>query len=128
MVSYIYKVYIDKEYYVNYADAPPRVFAPVGLLERAGKNMGNNTLAAFTSYLRVNNYCHNDVGNFLLYCDSVPVLVEAGVETYTKFTFSSARYGIWTMQSGYHNLPTLNGIDQEPGKEHCAKAVSLTGG
>jgi hypothetical protein len=198
MAAYIYKTYIGKEYYVNYADAPPRVFAPAGTLERAGRNMGNDTLAAFSSYLQANKFCrradisdrtfcfyrllagiftarkdsgnsafkvpslawfpgiqvvtvrdrgdspggfffsakgghnneshnHNDVGNFLLYCDSVPVLADAGVETYSKFTFSAARYDLWTMQSGYHNLPALNGADQMPGGEYRAKDVSLSG-
>ena len=198
MVSYIYKVYIGKKYYVNYADAPPRVSVAGSTLYRAGKNMGNPALMAFTSYLRSNNWCrndtisdrsncvyrllagifaepeeetnralriptlawfpgiqvvtardsedsykgfffsakggnnneshnHNDIGNFLLYCDGLPVLVDAGVETYTKFTFSPTRYDLWTMGSSYHNTPALNGADQMPGKEYCAREVSLTG-
>ncbi|MCL2831728.1 MAG: heparinase II/III-family protein [Treponema sp.] len=210
MVSYIYKVYIGNEYYVNYADAPPRVFVPVGVLERAGANMGNDMLASFSSYLRSNKFCntdtvsdrafeeyrlfagifsaggggkpgvssqpgsgsqptgfkapslawfpgiqvvtaresedsrqglffsakggnnseshnHNDVGTFVLYCGGVPVLVDAGVETYTKFTFSDIRYTLWTMQSGYHNLPSINGADQAPGKEFAARDVKLAG-
>jgi hypothetical protein len=31
------------------------------------------------------------------------------------------------MQSGYHNLPTINNSDQNAGREHCAKDVSLSG-
>ena len=68
---------------------------------------------------------HNDVGTFLLFCDNVPVLVDAGVETYTRFTFSDQRYTLWTMQSGYHNLPTINGYDQLPGLEHCGEDVEF---
>lgn len=55
---------------------------------------------------------HNDVGHFILYCDGNPVIIDVGVETYTKKTFSDDRYDIWTMQSGYHNLPKINGFDQ----------------
>lgn len=58
---------------------------------------------------------HNDVGSFVVYLDGKPVLVDAGVEAYTSRTFSSRRYEIWTMRSQYHNLPTVNGVEQAPG-------------
>jgi hypothetical protein len=66
---------------------------------------------------------HNDVGSFVVYIDGKPVLVDAGVEGYTAKTFSSKRYEIWTMQSNYHNLPTINGVQQSPGHEYSAKGV-----
>ncbi|HEY6156383.1 MAG TPA: heparinase II/III family protein [Gemmatimonadales bacterium] len=68
---------------------------------------------------------HNDVGNFIVYGDGQPVLIDVGVETYTAKTFSPQRYEIWTMQSAYHNLPTINGIIQAPGREFQAKNVSF---
>jgi len=68
---------------------------------------------------------HNDVGNFIVYGDGKPVLIDLGVETYSAKTFSSQRYDIWTMQSAYHNLPTINGIMQAAGREFHAKAVSF---
>lgn len=61
---------------------------------------------------------HNDVGTFVLYHDCEPVFVDAGVETYTRKTFSSERYSIRTMQSNYHNLPIINGCAQKFGKEY----------
>lgn len=67
---------------------------------------------------------HNDVGQYIVYIDGKPVIVDAGVETYTRKTFSSERYEIWTMQSGYHSLPTIDGVMQSPGREFAAKAVS----
>jgi hypothetical protein len=66
---------------------------------------------------------HNDVGNFIVYYDGLPVLVDVGVETYTAKTFSSDRYSIWTMQSAYHNLPTINGVMQKDGREYEALDV-----
>src|SRR5437879_6873331 len=66
---------------------------------------------------------HNDVGNFIEYGDGRPVLIELGVETYSAKTFSSQRYEIWTMQSAYHNLPTINGIMQAAGRQFQAKDV-----
>ena len=53
---------------------------------------------------------HNDVGNFVVYADGLPAIIDVGVETYTAKTFSSPRYGIWTMQSAYHNCPTIDGV------------------
>lgn len=59
---------------------------------------------------------HNDIGSFVIYTDGKPVIVDAGVETYTAKTFGPQRYEIWTMQSAYHTLlPTINGVQQGPG-------------
>lgn len=58
---------------------------------------------------------HNDVGTFSLYVDTIPFFVDAGVGTYTRQTFGSERYTIWTMQSNYHNVPLINGEAQQQG-------------
>ncbi|RJP33654.1 MAG: heparinase [Candidatus Omnitrophota bacterium] len=67
---------------------------------------------------------HNDVGNFVLFADGKPILIDIGRPTYTRQTFSSERYQIWAFQSGYHNLPTINGVDQENGTHYAANKVS----
>ena len=64
---------------------------------------------------------HNDVGHFVVFIDGKPVIVDAGVEAYTAKTFSSRRYEIWTMQSAYHSLPTVNGVQQSPGRNFAAR-------
>jgi hypothetical protein len=64
---------------------------------------------------------HNDVGNLIVYFDGQPVLIDVGVGTYTRQTFSSQRYDIWTMRSAYHNLPTVNGIQQRDGEQFRAR-------
>jgi len=66
---------------------------------------------------------HNDVGNFVVYNDGKPVFIDVGVETYTAKTFSKQRYEIWTMQSAYHNLPTIDGVMQHDGREFEARDV-----
>lgn len=66
---------------------------------------------------------HNDVGNFLVYSNGQPALVDAGVGTYTAQTFSPHRYDIWTMQSAYHNCPTINGVMQSAGQQFAASEV-----
>ena len=66
---------------------------------------------------------HNDVGSCIVYFDQMPMLIDAGVGTYTRQTFSSKRYDIWTMQSDYHNLPMINGVSQKDGKKYKATEV-----
>jgi len=67
---------------------------------------------------------HNDVGNFIVYADGQPAIIDVGVETYTAKTFSSRRYEIWTMQSAWHNLPTIDGVMQAAGREFQATDVA----
>jgi len=68
---------------------------------------------------------HNDVGSLIVYKSGIPVLIDIGVGTYTKKTFSEQRYEIWTMQSGWHNLPTFSGVIQSDGKQFAAKNVEV---
>jgi hypothetical protein len=69
---------------------------------------------------------HNDIGEFIVFIDGKPLLIDAGVETYSRKTFSPQRYEIWTMQAAYHNLPTIDGIQQQHGREFAAQSVSYT--
>lgn len=86
----------------------------------AGIKAGNNA----------DSHNHNDVGSVTLYKDGEPFLIDIGVETYTKKTFSPKRYEIWTMQSAWHNLPTFideNGQEyqQIAGEQYAASQVNL---
>lgn len=67
---------------------------------------------------------HNDTGSFTVYKDGLPLFIDVGVESYTKKTFSPQRYEIWTMQSAYHNLPTINGVMQKDGEQYRASDVT----
>ena len=69
------------------------------------------------------NHNHNDVGSFMLYVDGEPQIVDAGNMVYTAKTFSDQRYTLWHTRSAYHNLPLVGGQEQQPGREHKAKAV-----
>ena len=68
---------------------------------------------------------HNDIGNFIVYANGHPALVDIGVETYSRKTFSKDRYSIWTMKSSYHNTAIINGCDQLPGYEYRAGGFSF---
>jgi hypothetical protein len=71
---------------------------------------------------------HNDVGNFIVYANGEPAIIDVGVETYTAKTFGPHRYELWTMQSAFHNCPTIDGVMQSPGRQFAAAAVTCSPG
>jgi hypothetical protein len=88
------------------------------------RNPNGFFLAAKGGY-NAESHNHNDMGSFSLYLDQTPMIIDAGVGTYTRQTFSDERYTIWTMQSNYHNLPMINGIAQVPGAEYRSRNVKF---
>lgn len=66
---------------------------------------------------------HNDIGTFSYWINDLPVIIDVGVGTYTRQTFSDERYSIWTMQCDYHNLPLINNIPQQYGRRYKATQV-----
>lgn len=90
--------------------------------ERAGSTEGLFVSAKGGHNAESHN--HNDVGSFVVALDGHPVLIDAGVETYTRKTFSPRRYEIWTMRSLYHNLPVVDGVEQAPGRPFEARDVT----
>ena len=71
---------------------------------------------------------HNDVGNFVVYRDGEPMIIDTGVDTYTKTTFNHLRYTLWYMNSDYHNLPVILGQRQKPGAEYRGEILSYEEG
>jgi hypothetical protein len=67
---------------------------------------------------------HNDVGDFIVYADGEPVIVDIGSGTYTARTFSKDRYRLWFNTSAFHNLPTVNGQQEQEGLAYGASQVS----
>ena len=110
------------------APAPPRDmwYPSVGILVcrrgayALGAKAGNNA----------DSHNHNDVGSVTLYKNGAPLLIDVGVETYSKKTFSPQRYEIWTMQSSWHNLPEFEPesaqYQQQPGLEFAARDVAVS--
>ena len=66
------------------------------------------------------NHNHNDVGSFIAALDSTPVLIDLGQPTYTALSFSDRRYEQWVVQSAWHNVPLINGHEQEHGRQYKA--------
>ncbi|MFD7159825.1 heparinase II/III family protein [Kribbella sp. NPDC059898] len=92
--------------------------------ERPGADTGL-FLAAKAGH-NAENHNHNDVGNWIVAHDGVPVIIDVGVGNYTARTFSGDRYEIWTMRSSYHNVPTVDGFEQAHGADHRAAEVAAT--
>jgi hypothetical protein len=67
---------------------------------------------------------HNDVGDFIVYADGQPVIVDIGSGTYTARTFSKDRYRLWFNTSAFHNLPTVNGQQEQEGLTYAASQVA----
>lgn len=192
--KYIYRVHIDDDYYINFADGNARNPEPGALIYRFGKKIDDNNMMGFGAHLYqkqqklhrygmifsiravnavlnhqevynypaklpyIKNYYfedlqlmiarenksqkgfyiaakggnndefhnHNDVGNFIIFYNGKPFIIDPGVERYTAKTFSKDRYSIWTMQSGFHNCPTVNGVMQKNGSEYTAKNVKYS--
>ena len=189
MASYIYKTHIDGYYFVNFADADPKLRPDGLMLYRFGKALKDEKMTqmgqwAFKNFVtasinsggyhrprkvenflsikqinenadkyipvndawfsdiqvltaRANNgffmathgghnaesHNHNDVGDFMLYANGEPVIIDAGRGNYTARTFSAQRYELWFTQSQYHNLPIINGLGQKVGREFEATNV-----
>ncbi|RZM02089.1 MAG: heparinase, partial [Pedobacter sp.] len=198
MGSYIHKVHIDSNYFVNFADASTLVSVDPAKVMAYGTMFNDPKLKAFAAYFFQQNWYkyktvqadeinvffhnlesaaillaqqpntplpanswlpdlqiltsrqsagsskglffaakgghnaeshnHNDVGNFVLYLDGKPVVIDIGVGTYTKDTFNENRWLIWNIRSLWHNCPLVNGIEQKNGAQFKAQKVSTTSG
>jgi hypothetical protein len=88
------------------------------------RDQAGSTIGFYFSALGGHNgesHNHNDVGSCILFYNGEPVLIDIGSENYTRQTFGPERYTIWTMQSAYHNLPLINGVQQHEGSKYAAR-------
>lgn len=115
-------VYRDLE--ITPSKAPYPVYAALPDLqvftarEKAGSNQGLFFAAKGGNNAESHN--HNDIGNFIVYSNGQPVLIDVGVGIYTSKTFSNKRYELWNVQSQWHNCPTINGVEQKDGKQFAS--------
>ena len=90
---------------------------------RTRENSFSGLFLAAKGGCNVESHNHNDIGNYIIYANGRPAIVDAGVGEYTKKTFSAQRYEIWSMQSGWHNTAAVNGCDQKDGRQYAASDV-----
>ena len=98
-------------------EGAPRSILP-SLKVATARQFSDTSRGMFFAFKGGNNkesHNHNDVGNFIVYYDGKPVIIDTGVGEYTKQTFSADRYKLWYMQSHYHNLPAFDGVGEEFG-------------
>ena len=106
-------------------DTDSPIFHPPVFYSSAGLWIARNDCYTAAAKCGDNNDSnnHSDTGRVTLYKSGQPLLIDIGVESYTIKTFSAQRYEIWTMQSDYHNLPTVNGTMQMNGEEYKASSI-----
>ena len=192
MAQYIYKAQISSEYYLNFADADPKVNIDVGLAYRFGRDIGDQDMIKYAATYRkprtplvsthfflnffalfshdelqkapqglplpgdvwfpdlqvmiardkdgsadgfyvaakgghnAEAHNHNDVGMFVVYYNGAPLIIDVGRATYTVRTLNNKdkRYELWMHRSDFHNLPTVNGVDQHVDFVYRASDVS----
>jgi hypothetical protein len=72
------------------------------------------------------SHSHNDTGNFWVYSQGLPILIDLGQETYQKKSFDAHRYEIPSTQSSYHNLPDIGGVQQGVGPMFRATDIAYS--
>ena len=70
------------------------------------------------------NHNHNDIGQFVIYLDGEPHIIDVGNVTYTANTFSELRYTQWNTRSMYHNVAIIGDMEQAPGKEYSGEIIT----
>ncbi|MBN2640551.1 MAG: heparinase II/III family protein, partial [Victivallales bacterium] len=101
--------------FVKYYDKKEMIFAKQGDFYIALKGGHNNE-----------NHNHNDVGQFVIYYQNEPVIIDIGAETYTRFTFSEHRYLIDSINHKSHNIIEFEGVGQKEGETHKAENFQFT--
>jgi hypothetical protein len=88
---------------------------------RQADTPGRGLYLAFKGGHNGEGHNHNDVGNVIVFADGIPLFLDAGAGKYTRRTFSSRRYEIWSMCSDYHNTATFQDCAQPAGGQARAE-------
>jgi hypothetical protein len=127
-----FKLFMQKEYQAAEQGLPlPKDTWLPDLQVMIARDQQGTTDGFFVAAKGGNNdesHNHNDIGNYVVYYNGFPLLIDVGSGTYTRKTFSDKRYEIWYNCSDYHNLPTVNGKNQLPGANFKAGNVSYKTG
>ena len=90
---------------------------------RESENNSDGLFFAMKGGHNKESHNHNDVGQFVVYDNGEPLIIDVGVGTYCADTFNENRYKIWTMRSCYHNLPSFGDVEQKCGFEYHSENV-----
>jgi Heparinase II/III-like protein len=88
-------------------------YPDLGLMTaRRGEGTTNGFYLAMQAAPNQRPHGHNDSGSFIVFHDGNPLIVDIGPEAYT-----APRYK-FSVQSEYHNLPTIGGVMQSNKRPH----------
>lgn len=88
---------------------------------------GGGTSLAVKGGHNAENHNHNDVGQFVIHRDGVPLVVDAGRGDYTAQTFGPRRYELWWTRGSGHAVPQIDGHEQAAGADRRARTVVHAG-
>lgn len=95
--------------------------APVTFFEgRIGILRSEQFSASLKGGCNGESHNHNDLGQFEIFFDGEPVIVDPGTGIYTRKNFSDERYTIWYIRGSGHNAPVIDGVEQQFGKDYTA--------
>ncbi len=89
---------------------------------------GSGTAAAIKGGHNGESHNHNDIGQFWIFNDGEPVIVDPGNRTYTRETFSPRRYNAWHISALGHNAARFNGKIQTAGSQFYAQIEGCSDG
>jgi Heparinase II/III-like protein len=95
----------------------------------AARRKAESTEGLYLACIAADNgksHSHNDTGNFWVYSQGLPVLIDLGQETYQKKSFDAHRYEIPSTQSSFHNLPDIGNVQQGVGPMFRATDIAYT--
>jgi hypothetical protein len=95
------------------------------MVARENRTEGQGLVLAAKGGHNAENHNHNDVGQFIVFVDGQPGVIDIGVETYSRKTFSEGRYELWCIRSSGHNVPQINGFEQAEGAVARARNVEF---
>jgi len=96
---------------------------------RQSQNEAKGAIMSIKGGHNAENHNHNDIGQFELFFDGSPLIVDLGSSSYTRFTFmQETRYKSFVHGAQGHNIPQFNGILQQFGREYHAGVVEAEQG
>lgn len=107
----------------HFTDVPDVWYSDIQLM---ASRTNNGLFVAAHAGNNGESHNHNDVGDFMIYADGYPVIIDVGSGTYTARTFNKERYHLWFNTSPYHNTPTINGRQQGAGIKYAASNVKYS--